>query len=217
MPKKKPRPKPSVRTPYKHLLPPLSREEFDALRASIDANGVLQPVILDEHGNVLDGHNRLEITPDAPRRVIRGLSEAEKRAFVFASNMARRNLSPAQKKAALAAMKTVARALREEDPRKNTQKRMAERLGVSRDCVAKWFQRGTSIRNGTCPIADDGRSESTFLADARFTIPKKVRLAIIRRCRSRESQDVIAALGRRNARAGLRETRLRTARKAMRT
>lgn len=191
MPKQKSRPKPPPRTPYKHLLPPLSREEFDALRASIQANGVLHPAIFDEHGNVLDGHNRLSIDPDAPRRVIRGLSESEKRAFVFASNMARRNLSPAQKKAALDAMKAVARALREEDPKTNTQKRIAELLGVSRVCVTRWFLPARAdMRNVTHNIT---HNESAFLADARFTIPRRIRPAIIRRCRSGESQATIAA------------------------
>jgi ParB-like chromosome segregation protein Spo0J len=90
-----------AKTPFEDLLPPLSREEYEALRASIRANDVLNPVIFDEDDNVLDGHNRLEIDPDAPRRVISGLSLAEKRAFVFSANMGRRNLSPAQKKAAL--------------------------------------------------------------------------------------------------------------------
>ncbi|HJT33690.1 MAG TPA: ParB N-terminal domain-containing protein [Pirellulales bacterium] len=181
------------RTPYKHLLPPLSSEELAALRASIQANGVLQPVILDELNNVLDGHNRLAIDPNAPRRVIRGLSEAEKRAFVFASNMARRNLSPAQKKAALAAMKAVARALREEDPKKNTQKRIAELLGVSRACVEKWFQRRGALHNQTCLKSADTLRESDFLADARITIPHKIRPAIVKRCESGEPLATIAA------------------------
>ena len=83
-------------------------------------------MIVDENDAVLDGHNRLRIDRDAPRRVVRGLSEAEKQAFTFRANFSRRNLSPAQKKAVLAKMKQVAAKLRAEDPKKNTQRRVAE-------------------------------------------------------------------------------------------
>jgi len=49
-------PTPSL-TPYQ-LLPPLSEEEYQSLRADIAEHGVLIPVELDEFGNVLDGHHR---------------------------------------------------------------------------------------------------------------------------------------------------------------
>jgi hypothetical protein len=65
---------PKLRTPFQDILPPLSAEEFDALKASIGKRGVLNSVLVDEAGNVLDGHHRLKIEPDAPRKVIRGLT-----------------------------------------------------------------------------------------------------------------------------------------------
>ncbi len=153
------------KTPYKDLLPPLSTLEYDALKASIKAEGVRDAVILDEDGNVLDGHHRLKIDPKAPTRVIKGLSEAEKMAFVFAVNFTRRNLSTDQKKERLTAMKKVAFALREEDAKKNTQKRVATLLGVARPTVESWFapKGGTSNDSAviTCP------------PDARVTIPNE--------------------------------------------
>ncbi len=94
-------------------------------------------MIVDEEDNVLDGYNRLRIDPKAPKRVIKGLTEAEKKAFVFQANFARRNLSPAHKKDALRLMKAIAKELREE---KNTQATIARRLGVERSTVAKWFE-----------------------------------------------------------------------------
>ena len=179
-----------LKTPYSDLLPPLSREEFAALRADIRAHGVRDPVSLDEDGAVLDGHNRLRIDPHAPRRVIPGLSPAEKQAFTLRANFSRRNLSPAQKKAVLARMKQIAFGLRTEDPKKNTQRRVAELLGVSRACVSKWFQRARGVHNGTSRNMHD---ESAFLADARFTIPNRVRPAIIARHLAGESNVRIAA------------------------
>ena len=42
-------------------MPPLGPEEYDRLRESIEQYGVLVPVVTDEHGFILDGHNRVEI------------------------------------------------------------------------------------------------------------------------------------------------------------
>jgi len=71
----------------------------------------------------------------APRKIIRGLTTAEKKAFVFQCNFARRNLSVNQKEVAHEAMKAIARELRQENPKKNTQKVVARMLGVARETV----------------------------------------------------------------------------------
>jgi hypothetical protein len=182
-----------VKTPFKNLLPPLSREELTALRASIKDHGVLDAVVTDEHDAVLDGHNRLTIDPNAPRQVVAGLSEGEKMAFTIRANFARRNLSPAQKKGLLRSMKEVAAKLRAENPRLNTQKRIARLLGVSHHCVAKWFQRERAVHKRTCPMGSNVQAESAFLADARFTIPTHVRPEVVRRHVAGQSRARIAA------------------------
>ena len=41
------------------LLPPLSRQDYEALKADIAARGVQVPVEYDEHGHILDGHHRV--------------------------------------------------------------------------------------------------------------------------------------------------------------
>ena len=43
------------------VLPPLSAEDYAALKSSIAARGVLVPVDYDEEGNILDGHHRGQI------------------------------------------------------------------------------------------------------------------------------------------------------------
>lgn len=139
------------------LLPPLSSDEQAALRADIKKNGVLVPIIVDENDEILDGRHRYEIEKNAPRRVISGLSEGEKEAFVFRANFVRRNLSPTEKAYTLKKMRLTAKKLREENTRKWTQKRIAEELGVSRECVSAWFNR-SNASNGTstntCPHLD---------------------------------------------------------------
>lgn len=88
--------------PYQ-LLPALSPEDYKALEDDIIARGVLVPVEYDEAGNILDGHHRVQICEslglvDWPRFVRKGLSEEEKRAHARALNLARRQLTTAQKR-----------------------------------------------------------------------------------------------------------------------
>ena len=42
------------------VMPPLSPEEYAALKADIATRGVLFPVEYDEDGNILDGHHRVK-------------------------------------------------------------------------------------------------------------------------------------------------------------
>lgn len=87
--------------PYQ-LLPPLSADEYAALRADIEAHGIRVPVDVDEHGQVLDGHHRQQIAAelgiDCPVRVVAGLTEEDKREHAMALNMARRHLTQAQRR-----------------------------------------------------------------------------------------------------------------------
>src|SRR5690606_36738089 len=64
---------------------------------------VLVPVEYDEHGEILDGHHRVEICEslglvDWPRFVRKGLSEPEKRTLARELNVSRRHLTGAQKR-----------------------------------------------------------------------------------------------------------------------
>ena len=132
------------------LLPPLSTEEFDALKADIKANGVQVPVVVDEDGEVLDGHHRLKCDKKAPRRVIEGMTEGEKLAYVYGANNRRRNLSPAEKKALGKAMKATAELLLAEG---KTQLQVGKLLGVLQQRVAEWFTSSTETGKACKPDA----------------------------------------------------------------
>jgi ParB-like chromosome segregation protein Spo0J len=41
------------------LLPEMAPEQFAALKEDIAKRGVLTPIDIDEHGNILDGYNRV--------------------------------------------------------------------------------------------------------------------------------------------------------------
>lgn len=86
--------------PYQ-LLPPLTVEQRDLLRQSIAENGVLEPVVFDDHGEILDGHHRVEIAEELgieyPRRVIEGLDRPDKHMYALTVNVARRQLDQASR------------------------------------------------------------------------------------------------------------------------
>jgi len=92
--------------PYQ-LLPELSQQEFEALKADIETRGVQVPVDRDELGNVLDGHHRVRACNESgiknyPVRVISGFTEEQKRHHVLSVNLNRRHLTADQKRTLVA-------------------------------------------------------------------------------------------------------------------
>lgn len=90
------------------LLPDLTREEYEALKADIAEHGVLVPVELDEHGSILDGHHRMQACrelglPEPPTVVRAGLTDAEKYEHALRLNLQRRHLTQTQKRALIRA------------------------------------------------------------------------------------------------------------------
>jgi len=96
-----PTPPPIIpRAPYQ-LMPALAPAEEEALRASIAEHGVMVPIMVDEHGTVIDGHHRqriaAELGVDCPHIVRAELPEHEKRLQAVVMNMARRHSTDAQR------------------------------------------------------------------------------------------------------------------------
>lgn len=168
----------TLKQPYKELLPPLASAEFEALRASIDREGVRDAILVDEDDNILDGHHRYEIAPDAPKRVITGLSDAQKRAFVLASNFHRRNLSPEQKSELRARQMAIAWLLKSDG---ETQESIAVRLGVAQNTISTWLDRPN--------ITPDNASN----ADNRVKVTKGEQVLIADRVEKGETQAQVAA------------------------
>lgn len=168
----------TLKTPFAGLLPPLSTAEKEALRADIKARGVTDPVWIDEEGNVLDGHNRLEIQPDAPTRIARGKTLAEKKAFVYKENFVRRNLSPEQQREVNDGRRKVAFELKDEG---KTLKQIVALLAVPDATLSRWLSNNSQVGNATKTI------------DCRLKVTKEMRAAIVERCEAGESQAQIAA------------------------
>ena len=94
----------SCEKPRYQLFDYLPEDKFQALKEDIGDNGVQNPVVLDENGEILDGHNRVRAwtelkqegvdVPDYPTVVLTGMTEDQKRQYVRKSNILRRNLTP---------------------------------------------------------------------------------------------------------------------------
>ena len=80
------------------LLDSLRPEELTALETDIAKRGILVPVEVDSEGNVLDGHNRVEIANrlNKPyKTIVRHFkTEQEKHEHIIKLNLARRHLDP---------------------------------------------------------------------------------------------------------------------------
>jgi site-specific DNA-methyltransferase (adenine-specific) len=116
-------------TPYQ-LLPRLTDEEYAGLKGSIRQQGVLEPIVVDEDGTVIDGHHRAWIAADlgvdCPRRVVSGLSVEQKRAHAIAANVYRRQMSREQRREMVGRLRELGMSTR----------RIAEVAGVHHSTVA---------------------------------------------------------------------------------
>jgi ParB-like chromosome segregation protein Spo0J len=97
-------------------LPALDDEQRHALRQSIEANGILQPIEVDETGRILDGHHRSAIAAElgiaCPTRVVEGLDEAGKRKYAITVNLMRRQLDRTARGALVAQLRTEGMSIR---------------------------------------------------------------------------------------------------------
>jgi ParB-like chromosome segregation protein Spo0J len=93
------------------VLPPLSDEEYQALKEDMAENGMLVPVVQDTAGNIIDGHHRVRAYQELlaegraaggfPTVERSGLTTEEKRDLAWRLNMQRRHLKRAQKHEAI--------------------------------------------------------------------------------------------------------------------
>ncbi len=92
------------------LLPPLTDEEFEALKEDIRKRGVLVPVEKDEAGNVLDGFHRVRACEelgvrDYPTIIRAGMTHEEKIDHALTLNLTRRHLSREQRRELVAKLR----------------------------------------------------------------------------------------------------------------
>lgn len=133
-------------TEVEALLPPLSSDRREALKNSVAGNGLLVPLLCLPDGRLIDGYHRWRACQQldvAPRVEVRDVGEAEALDLALTLNVARRQLSPEQRK-------ELGLSLRKQGW---TQQRVASALGVVQQTVDAWEGTGrvTKIGNASPP------------------------------------------------------------------
>jgi len=89
-------PKYSLDAEFSVLLPELSKDEYRALKSSIEQRGLQNPIILDQDHVVIDGHNRLKACEELgiePRFEVKAFGSREDRiSFLLDTILGRRHL-----------------------------------------------------------------------------------------------------------------------------
>ena len=85
------------------VMPDLTAEEYEELKADIAKRGVMVPIEYDEQGNVLDGLVGFVVCKELgiaeyPKVIRAGMTEEEKRTHARKLNMARRQLNREQRR-----------------------------------------------------------------------------------------------------------------------
>jgi ParB-like chromosome segregation protein Spo0J len=155
------------------LLPPLAPDEYEALKADIAARGIQVPVEVDEAGQILDGHHRVQAwqelhaegqsLPEYPFVVREGWNEEQKRTHVRALNLNRRHLSREARRG------LISEQLRETPERSNNQ--IAEGLGVSDHTVRAVrddLEATSQIAKLEKTVGKDGKERPSSLPPRRY-------------------------------------------------
>ncbi len=140
------------------VMPPLSAEEYAALRDDIAERGIVVPVVVDQHDRLLDGHHRRQIADelqiDCPVEVRQVADDEDARNVALALNLARRHLTREQRRELIA---------REAEARPGDSDRaIARRLGCSPSTVAA-VRRPVSNLDGSMTVMET--AEATRLTE----------------------------------------------------
>lgn len=123
----------------KDVLPPLDRFDYEKLASSILHDGVKEPIVVDEHGVIIDGENRKEIATrfdmPCPERVVTGLTPPEMRDLCIILNAARRQLTIEQRRAVWQGHRAEVKHLLAEQPTRSDRS-IADQLGIDHKTVA---------------------------------------------------------------------------------
>ena len=91
---------PTLRLPYRDRLRPLSPTEFFEFRDDIARHGIRQPIVVNQNGDLIDGHNRLRVALSLgihwdriPRIEVRLNTDDEVEDFIRSANVHRRHLT----------------------------------------------------------------------------------------------------------------------------
>lgn len=182
------------------VMPPLSGEEYEALKASIAKAGrIYSPIIMDGEHNIIDGHNRAraceELGIDYRSRYgethIRDIDELEARMLARRLNLGRRHLTREQ-------LAQIVLDVKAEHPRWSARKISAELGGMPseftvREILGCATARSSQLRTSPKVESQDGRSRP---ASAEAAAEQRAKIAsAIGIHPNRSNRDIAAELG----------------------
>jgi hypothetical protein len=139
-------------------MPELSDEQYAALRQDIEANGVIVPIVVDQHGRTLDGHNRQRIAADlgidCPVEVREVADDNEAMDLALTLNCARRHLTREQ-------VREVIRGEIQRRPQ-DSDRAIAKRVGCSPSTVGAVRKPAAEVSNLDTPAMTRKEAEKTI-------------------------------------------------------
>lgn len=151
------------------IFPPQTKAEFEKLKRSIAKDGVLVPVVIDQRGDIIDGHHRVKAwnelraegvkVPNYVRSLRHLVSDDEGYELAVVLNERRRHMDPKMRT-------TVARQLRR---RGWSVRRIAEELDVGSSTI----QRDLSGVPGGTPEKIVGRDGKSYAGSQHFEVSVK--------------------------------------------
>lgn len=146
------------------VMPPLSAEEYTALKADIAENGIEVAVEVDENGDLIDGHHRVKAwtelleagvrVPDYPRIRVSGLTHEQKRERAYKLNFLRRHQSKEQKQEKVTELRLEGKTLEQ----------ITSLTGIAKSTAAEWLKDVSGSGNVSLPetvIDTKGRVQPT--------------------------------------------------------
>jgi N6-adenosine-specific RNA methylase IME4/ParB-like chromosome segregation protein Spo0J len=169
-----------------NALPPLSKDEFEELKNSIEQHGVLQKILVLPDGRIIDGHHRWKIlNGKVPPELCEVLELSEEAAFTLGVllNLARRNLSPEQVREAKEHVKKLALELRKAG---KSQLEVAKMLKIPQQTVSYWEAEEKKNTSNTS-------AGNACIHDLRVSVSKDKYQEIYEKAKAGEPQAQIAA------------------------
>lgn len=153
------------------ILGPLSQDDSERLKKSIEKNGVIIPIIIHKKtGKIIDGRHRIKFAKDYPKQEI-DCNEKEAAKRMVTLNLARRHISPERKKELINLLRKAG----------FTQEEVGEMIGLTQSAIAK----KENVNNM--------KIHNAYIPDLRTKLEKKDREEIERRLECKETQEQIAA------------------------
>jgi ParB-like nuclease domain len=122
--------------PITELFPMMPEEELNDLAESIKSVGLLNPIVLDDDGTLIDGRNRLEACKRAGvEPEFTGLNGQDPIRLIFGENASRRHMTKGQ--LAMVAVKAEVSKLETSEFKRGTTRRLARLGGVNEQRISE--------------------------------------------------------------------------------